>query len=152
MGDDQSGQIQEIGFNMYNDLLERAVKALKSGKLPSMDGNETRTSVDMGVVTLIPDDYLPDVHNRLIMYKRIASAKDGNALRELRVEMIDRFGLLPEAVSNLFEVTRLKQTAQELGIVKLDMAEEGGRIHFKRKTQYRPRKNLWPGTATPVGV
>ena len=142
LGDDQSGQIQEIGFNMYNDLLERAVKALKSGKLATMDGNETRTSVDLGVVTLIPDDYLPDVHNRLIMYKRIASAKDGNALRELRIEMIDRFGLLPEAVSNLFEVTRLKQIAQELGIVKLDMGEEGGRIHFNEKPNIDPMKLL----------
>jgi transcription-repair coupling factor (superfamily II helicase) len=142
LGDDQSGQIQEIGFNMYNDLLERAVKALKSGQIPTLDSQETRTSVDMSVVTLIPDDYLPDVHNRLIMYKRIASAKDGDALRELRVEMIDRFGLLPEAVSNLFDVTRLKQIAQKLGIVKLDMAEEGGRIHFNQKPNIDPMKIL----------
>jgi len=142
LGDDQSGQIQEIGFNMYNDLLERAVKALKSGNLPTLDSQETRTSVDLGVVTLIPDDYLPDVHNRLIMYKRIASAKDGNALRELRVEMIDRFGLLPDEVVNLFEATRLKQIAQELGIVKLDMGEEGGRIHFNDKPNIDPMKIL----------
>ncbi|MEE9446108.1 MAG: transcription-repair coupling factor, partial [Cocleimonas sp.] len=98
LGDDQSGQIQEIGFSMYNDLLERAVKALKSGKLPELDKSETRTTVDLGVPALIPDDYLPDVHNRLIMYKRIASAKDAESLRDLRVEMIDRFGLLPEAL------------------------------------------------------
>ncbi len=140
LGDDQSGQIQEIGFNMYNDLLERAVKALKSGKLPELDGRETRTSVDLGLPALIPGDYLPDVHNRLIMYKRIASAKDADALRELRVEMIDRFGLVPDQVKNLFEATRLKQIAQELGILKLDMGEEGGRILFNDKPNIDPMK------------
>jgi transcription-repair coupling factor (superfamily II helicase) len=140
LGSDQSGQIQEIGFSMYNDLLERAVKALKAGKLPQLDGSETRTSVDLGLPALIPDDYLPDVHHRLIMYKRIASAKDAEALRELRVEMIDRFGLLPDQVNNLFEVTRLKQIAQKLGILKLDMGEEGGRILFNEKPSIDPMK------------
>ena len=140
LGDDQSGQIQEIGFNMYNDLLERAVKALKAGKLPEIDGREKRTAVDLGMPALIPDDYLPDVHNRLIMYKRIASAKNADALRELRVEMIDRFGLIPEAVKNLFEATRLKQIAQDLGILKLDMGEEGGRILFNEKPNIDPLK------------
>ena len=140
LGDDQSGQIQEIGFNMYNDLLARAVKALKAGELPELGKNETRTTVDLGVPALIPDDYLPDVHNRLIMYKRIASAKDAESLRDLRVEMIDRFGLLPEAVVSLFEVTRLKQIAQKLGILKLDMGEEGGRILFNEKPNIDPMK------------
>jgi len=140
LGDDQSGQIQEIGFNMYNDLLERAVKALKTGKIPQLDNRETRTSVDLGLPTLIPDDYLPDVHNRLIMYKRIASTQDAAELRELRVEMIDRFGLLPEPVNNLFEVTRLKQISQKLGILKLDMGEEGGRILFNEKPNIDPMK------------
>jgi len=140
LGDDQSGQIQEIGFNMYNDLLARAVKALKAGELPELDKSETRTTVDLGVPALIPDDYLPDVHNRLIMYKRIASAKNAESLRDLRVEMIDRFGLLPEAVVSLFEVTRLKQIAQKLGILKLDMGEEGGRILFNEKPNIDPMK------------
>ena len=140
LGDDQSGQIQEVGFSLYNDLLERAVKALKSGKLPELDKSETRTSVDLGVPALIPDDYLPDVHNRLIMYKRIASAEDKEALRDLKVEMIDRFGLLPEAVNNLFETTRLKQIAQKLGIIKLDMSAEGGRILFNQKPNIDPVK------------
>jgi len=140
LGDDQSGQIQEIGFSMYNDLLERAVKALKAGKLPELDKSETRTTVDLGVPSLIPDDYLPDVHNRLIMYKRIASAKNAEALRDLRVEMIDRFGLLPDPVNNLFETTRLKQIAQKLGILKLDMSDEGGRILFNEKPNIDPVK------------
>ena len=140
LGDEQSGQIQEIGFSMYNDLLERAVKALKSGKIPALNQSETRTTVDLGLPALIPDDYLPDVHNRLIMYKRIANAKNEVALRDLRVEMIDRFGLLPDAVVSLFEVTRLKQIAQTLGILKLDMGEEGGRIVFNEKPDIDPMK------------
>ncbi len=140
LGDDQSGQMQEIGFNMYNDLLERAVKALKAGKLPDLGNEEDRTTVDLGVPALIPDDYLPDVHNRLIMYKRIASAKNKETLRELRIEMIDRFGLLPEPVNNLFDVTQLKLIAQKIGIIKLDMGEMGGRLQFNEKPQVDPLK------------
>ncbi len=140
LGDDQSGQMQEIGFTMYNDLLERAVKALKAGKLPDLSNEESRTAVDLDVPALIPDDYLPDVHNRLIMYKRIASAKNKEALRELRIEMIDRFGLLPEPVNNLFEVTQLKLIAQKIGIIKLDMGETGGRLQFNEKPQVDPLK------------
>jgi len=141
LGDDQSGQIQEIGFTMYNDLLERAVKALKDGKLPTLEvGGGKQTTVDLGVPALIPDDYLPDVHNRLILYKRIASAETAEALRELRIEMIDRFGLLPEPTANLFETTRLKQICQELGILKLELAAEGGRIVFNDAPNIDPMK------------
>ena len=105
----------------YNDLLERAVKALKSGKVPELSATSRRTTVELGAPALIPDDYLPDVHARLILYKRIASAESQAALDELRVEMIDRFGLLPEPTKTLFSVTRVKLLAQELGIRKLDM-------------------------------
>jgi transcription-repair coupling factor (superfamily II helicase) len=140
LGDEQSGQIQEIGFSLYNDLLERAVKALKRGDLPAEDGHETRTTVDLGAPALIPDDYLPDVHNRLILYKRIANTKDNAQLRDLRVEMIDRFGLLPAPVNTLFDVTRLKQIAQTLGVLKLDVGEEGGRILFNEKPTIDPIK------------
>ena len=140
LGDEQSGQIQEIGFSLYNELLERAVKALKRGELPEADGRETRTTVDLSAPALIPDDYLPDVHNRLILYKRIANSENSEQLRDLRVEMIDRFGLLPEAVNTLFDVTRLKQIAQTLGVLKLDVGEEGGRIIFNEKPTIDPMK------------
>jgi transcription-repair coupling factor (superfamily II helicase) len=141
LGEGQSGQIQEIGFNLYNDLLERAVKALKSGKVPDIDPRTTsRTTVELGAPALIPDDYLPDVHSRLILYKRIASAVSQAALDELRVEMIDRFGLLPEQTKTLFSVTRVKLLAQELGIRKLDMHVKGGRIIFDDKPNIDPMK------------
>ena len=140
LGEGQSGQIQEIGFNLYNDLLERAVKALKSGKIPELKTTNSRTTVELGAPALIPDDYLPDVHSRLILYKRIASAPTQAALDELRVEMIDRFGLLPEATKNLFSVTRIKLIAQVLGVRKLDMNAKGGRILFDDKPNIDPIK------------
>jgi transcription-repair coupling factor (superfamily II helicase) len=131
LGDEQSGQIQEIGFTLYSELLERAVKALKDGKTTGLDLSDTsKPEVDLHLPALIPEDYLPDVHERLIMYKRIASAADENALRELQVEMIDRFGLLPAQVKNLFEVTRFKNQAYQMGIKKIDIGTQGGRIIF----------------------
>ena len=141
LGEDQSGQIQEIGFNLYNELLERAVKAFKSGKVPDLDPRtHSRTTVELGAPALIPDDYLPDVHSRLILYKRIASAPTQEALDELRVEMIDRFGLLPETTKNLFSTTRLKLLAQALGIRKIDVSAKGGRIVFEDKPNIDPMK------------
>ena len=134
LGDEQSGQIHEIGFSMYNELLERAVKALKSGQMPDeLGAAASHTEVDLGLPALLPDDYVPDVHTRLIIYKRIASAKNKTALRELKIELIDRFGLLPEQTKNLFETTQLKILATALGIKKLDVGETGGRILFSEK-------------------
>lgn len=139
LGEGQSGQIQEIGFTLYNELLERAVQALKSGKTPELDPTKhSRTTVELGAPALIPDDYLPDVHSRLILYKRIASAETEAALKELRVEMIDRFGLLPEPIKNLFSATHIKLLAQELGIRKLDMSATGGRILFAEQPNIDP--------------
>jgi len=141
LGEGQSGQIQEIGFTLYNELLERAVQALKSGKTPELDPTKhSRTTVELGAPALIPDDYLPDVHSRLILYKRIASAATAAALKELRVEMIDRFGLLPEPIKNLFSATHIKLLAQELGVRKLDMSAKGGRILFAEQPNIDPGK------------
>lgn len=134
LGEDQSGQIQEIGFTLYNELLDRAVKALKAGELPDIESaGIEKTLVDIASPALIPSDYLDDVHQRLILYKRIASAADKEALRELRVEMVDRFGLLPDVAANLFIINDLKIQAEELGIQKLDLHLTGGRILFSAK-------------------
>ncbi len=139
LGDEQSGQIQEIGFGLYTELLERAVRALKSGKVPDFDlSSEHETEVELHLPALIPDDYLPDVHARLTLYKRIASARDEEALRELQVEMIDRFGLLPNAVKQLFAVASLKLMATPLGIRKLDFGANGGRVTFRDKPDIDP--------------
>ncbi|QSB00780.1 transcription-repair coupling factor [Methylomonas sp. EFPC1] len=131
LGDEQSGQIQEIGFTLYTELLERAVKALKSGKQPELDAPlDTGPEVDLQVAALIPEDYLPDIHARLVLYKRIASAETEDDLRKLKIEMIDRFGLLPDQVKALFAITELKQHAAHLGIRKIEAHATGGRIVF----------------------
>ena len=139
LGDEQSGQIQEIGFGLYTELLERAVRALKSGKVPDFDlSSEHETEVELHLPALIPDDYLPDVHTRLTLYKRIASARSEDSLRELQVEMIDRFGLLPDSVKQLFAVASLKLLATPLGIRKLDLGANGGRVTFRDKPDIDP--------------
>ena len=131
LGDDQSGQIQEIGFTLYTELLERAVSALKSGKQPELEAPlDAGTEVELQTPALIPDDYLPDIHARLVLYKRIASAENQDELRELQIEMIDRFGLLPDAVKTLFAITELKQQAASIGIRKIEANAAGGRMVF----------------------
>jgi len=131
LGDGQSGQIHEIGFSMYTELLERAVCALREGKQPDLDKPlHSGTEINLHMPALIPDDYLADVHLRLIMYKRISNAANSEALRELQVEMIDRFGLLPDAIKTLFRVTELKLLATPMGIVKIDASVDGARIVF----------------------
>jgi transcription-repair coupling factor (superfamily II helicase) len=141
LGEGQSGQIQEIGFNLYNELLQRAVKALKAGDIPDMDKPlAEHTSVEIGAPALIPTAYIPDVHSRLILYKRIASTENKSEIRALKVEMIDRFGLLPDEVNHLFAVTQLRQLAQTLGVKKLDVAAAGGRILFNQNNKVDPMK------------
>ncbi len=131
LGDEQSGQIQEIGFSLYTEMLEQAVKAIREGRDPALEKPlEHGTEIDLHIPALLPEDYLPDVHTRLIQYKRIASAESPEALRELKVEMIDRFGLLPEPAQRLFEVTELKLAIRDLGIRKVDAGPQGGRILF----------------------
>ncbi len=126
-----AGELLGEGFTLYTELLERAVKALKSGKQPELDMPlDNGPEVDLQTPALIPEDYLPDIHTRLVLYKRIASAENTNQLRELKIEMIDRFGLLPEQVNVLFAVTEIKQIAEPLGIRKIDMHAAGGRIIF----------------------
>ena len=141
LGDDQSGQIQEIGFSMYTELLERAVNALKSGKQPELDTPMDRgAEVDLQTAALIPEDYLPDIHARLVLYKRISSAENQADLHDLQVEMIDRFGLLPEPVKTLFNVTELKHQAEKLGIKKIEANVGGGRIIFTSEPNINPEQ------------
>jgi transcription-repair coupling factor (superfamily II helicase) len=144
LGEEQSGQIHEIGFGLYMDLLERAVHALKSGKQPELDRPlDHGAEINLHIPVLISEDYLPDVHTRLIMYKRIASAKDDDELKDLQEEMIDRFGLLPAPTKNLFRITELKLKANPLGIRKIDMGQQGGRLQFDQQTQIDPNKIIY---------
>jgi transcription-repair coupling factor (superfamily II helicase) len=141
LGDEQSGQMYEIGFSLYSELLDRAVKALKSGSQPELDKPMFHgTEIDLNVPALIPDDYLPDVHSRLLIYKRIANAATDDELRELQVEMIDRFGLLPEPIKYLFAITALKLLATPLGMKKIELGPTGGRITFIATPDIDPMK------------
>ena len=140
LGDDQSGQIESIGFSMYMDMLNRAVNAMRSGQVPDRDMplEPVSQEINLHVPTLIPDDYLPDVQTRLILYKRISAAASQLDLDNLQIEIIDRFGLLPPAMKNLFQVTGLKIIAQTLGIIKLDLGEERGKLEFSKTTKVDP--------------
>jgi transcription-repair coupling factor (superfamily II helicase) len=139
LGEEQSGHIQNVGFSLYMELLDRAVEAIKEGRELSLDDpTEQQAEINLRIPALIPEDYLPDVHNRLILYKRIAGAKDTGELRDLQVEMIDRFGLLPQQVKYLFQVTELKFKLASLGIVKLDAGDSQGRMEFGAQTTIDP--------------
>ena len=139
LGEEQSGQIHSVGFALYMDMLQRAVDALKRGEIPDADAPlDQGTEVNLHMPALIPESYLPDINGRLILYKRIAAAADESELRELQVEMIDRFGLLPEQVGNLFQVSKLRLKAQALGIRAIEAGPEGGSIDFKETTTVNP--------------
>ena len=131
LGENQSGQISEVGFTLYSELLERAVQALKQGKVPDPDAPlHSGIEIDLGLPALIPDDYVYDIHQRLMLYKRISSAKDQDTLDELQVELIDRFGLLPDYLKNLFIVTEIKLVAEVMGITSIDVTDTSIKIKF----------------------
>ena len=139
LGKGQSGHIHSIGFTLYAELLERAIEAIRKGKLPdSIMVLDEDVEIKLNIPALIPEDYLPDVHTRLIMYKRVANAVSDAELHELQVEMIDRFGLLSDHLKNLFQVTSLKLYARSIGISRLETGPEGGRIEFSPNTSVEP--------------
>ena len=139
LGDEQSGQIHSVGFGLYMEMLQRAVAALKRGEIPDIDAPlDHGSEIKLHMPALIPEDYLPDINGRLILYKRIAAAASETDLRDLQVEMIDRFGLLPAQVRNLFLVAQLRLKAQALGIRAIEAGPEGGSIDFNTNTRVHP--------------
>ncbi|WP_205940618.1 transcription-repair coupling factor [Pectobacterium versatile] len=139
LGDDQSGQMTSVGFSLYMELLESAVDALKAGREPSLeDLINSQTDVELRLPALLPDDFIPDVNTRLSLYKRIASAKTPAELDELKVELIDRFGLLPDASRYLLQIAALRQQAQALGIRRIEGNEKGGFIEFSEQNRVDP--------------
>lgn len=139
LGEEQSGQMTTIGFSLYMELLENAVEALKAGREPSLeDLTSQQTEIELRMPALLPDDFIPDVNTRLSFYKRVASAQGADELAEIKVELIDRFGLLPEAAKNLLEIAQLRQQAQKMGIRKLEGHDKGGIIEFSEKNSINP--------------
>ena len=148
LGESQSGMIDQIGYSMYSSFLEQAIasiqrqRKIKKGELrpsdPEAQANfdvQEKVDINMHIPARFPDDYIPDVHLRLTMYKRIASASTDEQLRELQVETIDRFGLLPDAAKNLFEIAELKLTAAQRDILSVDVGPSGGLIKFVTNPQ-----------------
>ena len=139
LGEGQSGQMQQVGYTLYTEMLHRAVEALKNGEDPDLSKPLNHgAEVDLRIPALIPDDYLGDVHTRLIIYKRIAGCEDMEALRDLQVEMIDRFGLLPDPTKALFAVNEIKLKARPLGIKKVEAGPAGARLLFDEQPNINP--------------
>ncbi|NND56068.1 MAG: transcription-repair coupling factor [Xanthomonadales bacterium] len=139
LGAEQSGQINQVGFSLYSDMLARAVEALRKGEEPELEDPVHRgIEIELHLPALIPESYLGDVQARLTLYKRVASARDSASLRELQVEMIDRFGLLPDEVKALFEIAELRLLAERIGIMKIDFGPQGGRVEFSEHARADP--------------
>ncbi|MBZ9610648.1 transcription-repair coupling factor [Rheinheimera maricola] len=139
LGDEQSGQIESVGFSLYMDMLEQAVTALKQGREPSLDAMlSQQTEIELRIPALLPDSYIPDVNLRLSCYKKLASARNSDELDEIQVELIDRFGLLPDAAKNLVILSEFKLQAEQLGIRRIEASAKGGVIEFSDKTAVSP--------------
>jgi len=139
LGEGQSGQIQEIGFALYMELLERAVAALRAGKTPELERPlHHGPEIDLHVAALLPEQYLPDVHARLVLYKRISGVGSEAELDDLQAETVDRFGMLPDPAKHLFRIARLRTAAARIGIERLDVAPAGGSVTFAEDTPVDP--------------
>jgi len=141
LGDKQSGEIHEIGFQLYTEMLNRAVKSLRSGKEPDLlSPLQATTDVNLGVPALFPNDYCPDVHERLSMYKRFAGTNDFSELMGLREELVDRYGDLPDQAKSLYETHRLRLEMAGFGIKKIDASPASIQIQFIPNPPIDPMK------------
>jgi transcription-repair coupling factor (superfamily II helicase) len=141
LGENQSGKISEIGFNLYHDLLKRTVDAIKNNSKLNLDDSLLKEiEINTGIACVIPQTYLDDVHERLVFYKRISSAKNNDDLKELKIEMIDRFGLLPDSINNLFASTSLRIFAEKIGITKINIFDDMAEITLSKNNNIEPTK------------
>ena len=141
LGDKQSGEIHEIGFQLYTEMLNRAAKSLRSGKEPDLlSPLQATTDVNLGVPALLPNDYCPDVHERLSLYKRFAGTNDFSELMGLREELVDRFGDLPDQAKSFYETHRLRLEMTGFGIKKIDATPASIQIQFIPNPPIDPMK------------
>ncbi|AMP04691.1 transcription-repair coupling factor [Collimonas pratensis] len=131
LGDNQSGEMHEIGFQLYSDMLNEAVRALKNGQEPDLAAPlSTTTEINLHVPALLPNDYCGDVHERLSIYKRLANCNAQDKIDDLQEELIDRFGKLPDPAKALIETHRLRISAKSIGIVKIDAHTDSALLQF----------------------
>ena len=135
LGEQQSGSMQAIGYSLYMEMLEKATKAIQKGKTPNFDAPLSLTAeINLHLPALIPDDYLGDVHQRLLFYKRISNTDSQEKLDNIRMELIDRFGIPPQSVKHLFAVHQVRLKAEQLGMTKIDLNSNGGYVEFSPDT------------------
>jgi len=137
LGESQSGTMDQVGYSLFNQFLEQAMKSLKRDQDNSDTSAESgaiaanlHTEINLHIAARFPDDYIPDVNLRLTMYKRISNAKTAEQLYEMQVETVDRFGLLPDAVKNLYAIAKLKIDLNKLGIENVEVGPKGGRVRL----------------------
>ncbi|MDE2365505.1 MAG: transcription-repair coupling factor [Betaproteobacteria bacterium] len=131
LGESQSGEMQEVGFNLYAAMLDTAVRSLKEGKEPDMQHPlGIATEINLHVPALLPDDYCNDIHERLVLYKRMANCASEDELDDMQTELTDRFGLLPDPVRALMDCHRLRVIARPLGITRVDAGTDNIQIQF----------------------
>ena len=141
LGDSQSGEMQEIGFHLYSDMLNHAVKQLKAGKEPDLNAPlGVTTEINLHTPALLTNQYCPDVHERLVIYKRLANCENDDDLDSMQEELIDRFGLLPEQGEALIACHRLRIAAKAIGIIKIDASSEAIQLQFNPKADIDPTK------------
>jgi transcription-repair coupling factor (superfamily II helicase) len=141
LGESQSGQMQEVGFNLYTEMLNAAVKSLKAGKEPDLTQPlSVTTEINLHAPALLPESYCADIHERLVLYKRLAHAESSEELDALHEELIDRFGLLPEPAKTLMDSHRLRIEARQLGIVKVDAGPESIVLQFVKDPPIDPAR------------
>jgi len=141
LGEQQSGEMAEVGLTMYLDMLDRAVKALRAGRRVDLDAPlAAQSEVELRVPSLLPEDYVGDVQVRLALYKRIAAAADEDALDGMLVELTDRFGEPPTPARNLLRTARLRLVARRLGLRRVDFGTHGGQLQFEPQNSIDPKK------------
>ena len=141
LGDSQSGGIQDIGFTMYSDMLNAAVKSLKAGREPDLlRPLNVSTEINLHTPALLPETYCGDVHERLVIYKRLANCGDETALDQLQEELIDRFGLLPVPTQTLVDCHRLRILGKPLDLLKIDASAQAIMVQFGRDTPIHPHR------------
>jgi transcription-repair coupling factor (superfamily II helicase) len=138
LGEEQSGELSEVGLSMYLEMLEHAVQAMRENRAPSLERPLAAISeIELHVPALLPQDYVPDVHLRLALYQRIAGA-DTLVLQDMTAELIDRFGTLPEVADNLLRLASLRLRARALGLRRLDLSSAGGSVQFEERNSVDP--------------
>ncbi|MEX2165492.1 MAG: transcription-repair coupling factor [Methyloceanibacter sp.] len=137
LGEEQSGHIREVGFELYQSMLEEAVAALKGGDAALIE-DQWSPRINLGTSVLIPEEYVPDLQVRLGLYRRLAAVESHDAIESFAAELIDRFGPLPQEVRHLLDVVEIKGLCRQAGIEQIDAGPKGAVIAFRNKSFANP--------------